>query len=330
METLTSKTVEQMSEPFSEPSVQENFSSWAERSIAHSTKEKKEREKTSGPREINLKGRSDEEKEFIEAVGQKDESAKESQRDSAKRDAANRNEQRSDDEKSTAGESTNSRVAPKEQGKLTQAEADGYWRQISAGKDLAWQKEVGPHLAKVLGEIGNEKAVMQALAAQPELVRNARNVDQLRAAVEQVSTAHKSVSEVMRQAAVRHPDAVEKILAATNDVMTKAPMFMKSFINDSEVLGELLYTLADQITLTNLLETAKTNPGKALRVLRDMELDVKKALSNAPEMRPRPRAPRPPTELAARGAAGDDDRTNGEMSFRDVDRKMRQMYAHGR
>ena len=43
---------------------------------------------------------------------------------------------------------------------------------------------------------------------------------------------------------------------------------------------------------------------------------------------PKPRAPKPPSEVGGRGAAGDDDRTNGEMSFRELSRRMEQRYTH--
>ncbi len=134
---------------------------------------------------------------------------------------------------------------------------------------------------------------------------------------EQAQTeAQKSMAEMLKGAVAKHPDAEEKIKAATSDIVGKAPLFVQSFVNDSEVLGDLLYTLADQTTLNNLLETAKSNPGKALRVLRDMELDIQKALTKpevkvegkpedkAPE--PKPRAPKPPSEVGGRGAATED------------------------
>src|SRR5260370_8893431 len=90
METATlTKTeeahVERMSEEsFSEPTMAERFQEFATRSISHSKKEEKENEKSYAPREISLKDRSDEEKDFIEKVGQRDESAKEPQKDAAK------------------------------------------------------------------------------------------------------------------------------------------------------------------------------------------------------------------------------------------------------
>lgn len=134
---------------------------------------------------------------------------------------------------------------------------------------------------------------------------------------EQAQTeAQKAMSEVMKQTIARHPDAEEKIKVAIAEIMSKAPMFVKSFINDSEVLGELSYALSDTATRDNLLEVAKSNPGKALRALRDMELDIQKALSTpeakveakpeekTPEVKPR--APKPPSEVGGRGAATED------------------------
>ncbi len=145
-----------------------------------------------------------------------------------------------------------------------------------------------------------------------EAHRDAQAVARVRQ--EQAQTeAQKSMSEVLKQATAKHPDAAEKIKTATSEIVGKAPLFVQSFVNDSEVLGELLYTLADQTTLSNLLETAKTNPGKALRVLRDMELDIQKALSKPAEVKPeekapetKPRAPKPPSEVGGRGAATED------------------------
>jgi hypothetical protein len=129
----------------------------------------------------------------------------------------------------------------------------------------------------------------------------------------QQSEAQKSMGEMLKQATAKHPDAEQKIKSATTEIMTKAPQYVQAFVNDSEVLGDLLYTLADQTTLNNLLETAKTNPGKALRVLRDMELDIQKDLSKPPEAKseekvpePKPRAPKPPSEVGGRGAATED------------------------
>lgn len=151
--------------------------------------------------------------------------------------------------------------------------------------------------------------------------------------------AQKSMSEVLRQATAKHPDAADKIKSATTEIMGKAPLFVQSFVNDSEVLGELLYTLADATTLGNLLETAKTNPGKALRVLHNMELDIQKALSKLEEKKPeakseekapeaKPRAPKPPVEVGGRGAATEDAGTAAarDGKFGDFEAEQRRKY----
>jgi len=153
---------------------------------------------------------------------------------------------------------------------------------------------------------------------------------------EQAQTeAQKSMSEMLKQATAKHPDAAEKIKTATSEIVGKAPLFVQSFVNDSEVLGDLLYTLADPTTLSNLLETAKTNPGKALRVLRDMELDITKALSNPPEVKPeekapepKPRAPKPPSEVGGRGAATEDAATAAarDGKFSDFEAEQQRKY----
>src|SRR5579862_8178157 len=84
-------------ESFSIPTMSERFEEWAARSISHAKKEEKENEGKHRPRETSLKDRSDEEREWIEKVGQKDESEKDSSaKSSAEKDAAKRTEQRSD------------------------------------------------------------------------------------------------------------------------------------------------------------------------------------------------------------------------------------------
>jgi hypothetical protein len=153
------------------------------------------------------------------------------------------------------------------------------------------------------------------------------------------SETQKAMNEMLNQATAKHPDAKEKIIAATTEVMSeKTPFYIKAFINESDVLGELLYTLSDSTTLNNLLETAKTNAGKALRVLRDMELDVQKALSK-PEVKAeakpeektpeiKPRAPKPPSEVGGRGAATEDaDKAAArDGKFGDFDAEQRRKY----
>ncbi len=309
METLT-KSIEQMSGSLAEPDMQERASAWMERSAKETRQEEKAKEGKYGPRVIELEGKPEAEREFFEAAAERDESAKAAE----PRDA-----------KPAASEPANARGAPKEQGKLTQMELDNYLR--SAGGNPEWQKAVSPHLAKALGEVENAKEVVEHLASHPEVMRNVTNVNQLRDAVHQISD-QKSMGEMLKEATVRYPDAGAKIRSATNEIVGKAPTFMQVFINDSEVIGDLLYTLADATTLSNLLEMSKTNPGKCLRVLHSMELDIQKALSNRKATDARPRAPRPPREVGGRSAATDDD-TRG-MDFTHFSRTMERRHMQAR
>src|SRR6185312_13022108 len=94
--------------------------------------------------------------------------------------------------------------------------------------------------------------------------------------------AAQKMDAMLKEAQEKYKDDAEaapKIRKAATEIVKTAPDYIRSFIGDSEVIGDLLYTLSDPTTLNNLLETAKTNPGKALRVLRDMELDVQKAVT---------------------------------------------------
>lgn len=320
METATlTKTeeshVERMAGAFAEPTVEEQFKEWAPRVLAHGKEQKAEKEKNAGPREISLKGRTEEERNYIEGSAQKvDDSAKESRRESsAERNATGRTEQHSDRDSASSHE----------QGKLTRTEADNHLRQITSGGHAAW----GNALTKALDELpdGLRESVIGHIAAHSgdrQALGEVKTVQDLQGSVDKIA-AYYRMSDMVKQTTAKHPDAAAKIKSATNDIVTKAPMFVQAFVNDSEELGELLYTLADPATLNNLLETAKTNPGKALRVLRDMELDIQKALSGERSRASRPRAPKPPSELSARGAAGGD---GGETDFGSVSARMSQLY----
>jgi hypothetical protein len=130
--------------------------------------------------------------------------------------------------------------------------------------------------------------------------------------------------EQLRKTVEKYPDAEPKVKETARE-LTKMPQelgFVRAFIDDSDVMTDLLYTLSDQETLQNLIETAKTHPGKALRVLRDMELEIAKAVTSKSEDKtekkssekeeektpaePKPRAPKPPVEVGGRGTGQDD------------------------
>ncbi len=125
---------------------------------------------------------------------------------------------------------------------------------------------------------------------------------------------NKSMGEMMQRMAAKHPGAEERIKSAAAIIMAEAPAFVQVFVNESDAIGQLLYKLGDATTLGNLLEVAKANPGRALRILRDMELDaLSRSTEPITEAKPeerahevRPRAPKPPSEVGGRAAATED------------------------
>jgi hypothetical protein len=112
------------------------------------------------------------------------------------------------------------------------------------------------------------------------------------------------------------------------------PREVFAVINDSPVLADLLYTLGGtEATKNDFLEACRTNPGKALRVALLVEQEIAAELgkgkaaaggggkaaaatkkdgegeegeAKTTPATPKPRAPKPPTEVGGRGAPGED------------------------
>lgn len=111
----------------------------------------------------------------------------------------------------------------------------------------------------------------------------------------------------------KYPDADGKI-KETLAVFSKTqfPAAISAMLNDSECLPELIYVLSDEATRNHFIETATKNPGKAIRALAQMEVDIAKQAEAEPKSEtkpsadPKPRAPKPPSEVGGRGAAGED------------------------
>ena len=139
---------------------------------------------------------------------------------------------------------------------------------------------------------------------------------------------------MLDKTAERYPDAKEKITQSLGK-LAEAPPFVQAFLNDSDVTTDLLYALSDPTTLSNLMETARTNPGKALRALHSMELDIQKA-ATAPEEKPepkakvetKPRAPEPPVIVGGKGSAAEDAVVSAARSgdFRSFDAEMKRRH----
>jgi hypothetical protein len=121
------------------------------------------------------------------------------------------------------------------------------------------------------------------------------------------------------EAKTKYPESEAKIKESLKTLFftpeTKLPGVILNMFNDSECLVDLMYVLGDTTTRSNFIETAQKNPGKAIRALVQMEADVMaKRSAPAPEEKrdsksseePKPRAPKPPSEVGGRAAAGED------------------------
>ena len=219
METATlSKTeaahVERMAGAFAEPTMEEQFKEWAPRVLSHEKQEKKEKEKNAGPREVKLEDRPDEEKKFLAAVGEKNESEKASPaKGSAGKDAAS--------------ESNDSPVEPLSgdrhwqalEGKvaITKEEANAHWDHVGSRAGVALdyvnkspekaQIEQGLRgffdtntpggqaffrdFSTVLAEVPNPGEVLHHIALRSEdrnwLRTNVKNWKELRTAIQTIS-----------------------------------------------------------------------------------------------------------------------------------------------
>jgi hypothetical protein len=282
--TKTEQThVERMSEPFSEPSMQENFESWAARSISHSKQEKKEKEKHSGPREIKLAGRSEEEKDFIEKVAQQDESkdsAKESRRDgSTEKEATARTEQQpsaKENEKPAVGESDDSPSEP-----LSGDLAERHWQGKLQGP------EIENHIQQVNSRAG---IIMKYINQHPQ---KAQIADGFRAIF-----------------AGRPPAEYQAFFRDLTTALAEVP-------DPGRVFQHITLQPHDREFLRNV-----KNP-KDLRAA--IQTIAKQYPASAPQASPKPRAPKPPSEVGGRGAVGDDG-TRGDGDFSSFSAKMNQRY----
>lgn len=152
--------------------------------------------------------------------------------------------------------------------------------------------------------------------------------------------AGRKLQEQVEAVKQKYPDAEEKIKATMDSMVdVQLPGVIRSMLDDSEVLPELIYVFSDETTRNKFIETAKSNPGKAIRVLAQMEADIqakakapvveKKEAKEEPPAEPKPRAPKPAAEVGGRGTAPEDAareaaRTGDFRSFEaEMNRRMR-------
>ena len=149
--------------------------------------------------------------------------------------------------------------------------------------------------------------------------------DQRIAAREREHQARQIQSEVgkrMDEARGRYTDFDSVTKPLLNDLLKpEVSREVMGVLNDSPVLPDLLYTLGGtEATKADFLEACRNNPAKALRVALLVEQEITKELGKGKgtpakpagegkEETPaatKPRAPKPPTEVGGRGAAGED------------------------
>ena len=279
METLT-KTVDQMSESFAQPDVQKSFESWAERAGKEARQEEKKEQKryetASERHEISLKEMSPEDREWFEKVGQRDESAKEPQKDAAKIEHSEKRENKPEAkaaEKSTASEPSNSPSEP--------LSGDRHWQ----NDVVPSEKELNDFRSRVESRA---QAALEYINKHPEKEKIVQGLRGMTAdkGREFEGDLHKSLAEVP---------------------------------NPGEVLRHLALMPSDREALRGVKDW------KQLRAA--IQTISKHYAAAAPDKKAseiRPRAPKPPSEVAGRAAAGD----GGEMDFSSFEKNMNaQHYA---
>lgn len=139
---------------------------------------------------------------------------------------------------------------------------------------------------------------------------------------QQVATQRQALGKQLEEARGRYTDFDTVTNPLIQDLM-KPGVSREVFavINESPVLADLLYTIGGtEASKADFLDACRNNPGKALRVALLMEQEIAKELGKGkaetkkagegaaettPEA-PKPRAPKPPTEVGGRGAPGED------------------------
>jgi hypothetical protein len=151
------------------------------------------------------------------------------------------------------------------------------------------------------------------------------------------AAVQKDLSERMTKLKERYPDADKKVFPTIEKIMTDKgiPEAVQIALSDSPMMEDLLYVLSDESTIAHFIETAKSTPLKAVRLIFQMEQDIKSEREKGgsgkvaavatedtekKETPPRgedgkfqktpeetkPRAPKPPSEVGGKGSAPDD------------------------
>jgi hypothetical protein len=171
-----------------------------------------------------------------------------------------------------------------------------------------------PNLAKWTGTMEEFEAAQDAYDAH--LIQKAQQVFQQS---EYAKAQNAKLQAQLDEVKAKYPDAENKIKDTLSSFSkVQFPGAISAMLNDSEVLPELMYVLSDETTRNNFIEAAQKTPGKAIRALAQMEIDIRAKQSaqvatdtdekkDKPSAEPKPRAPKPPSEVGGRGAAPEDE-----------------------
>jgi hypothetical protein len=160
----------------------------------------------------------------------------------------------------------------------------------------------------------------------------------------ETAEAKKTLSTQIEEAKKRYPDFQQRIDPAITAIAQdpQIPHAVKETMNSSSVVADLMYVLAEPAALADLIQTAKTNPAAAIRkiVLTEQLVIAELAKANGGDKpgagdkggdksgdgktrdasgkfvstdkkdeaaEPKPRAPKPPTEVGGRGTTQEDE-----------------------
>lgn len=137
---------------------------------------------------------------------------------------------------------------------------------------------------------------------------------------QQAQQQQKALGKQLEEARGRYTDFDSVTKPLIQDLMKpEIPREVFAVLNDSPVLADLLYTIGGtEASKADFLGDCRTNPARALRKALLMEQEIVKELGKgkgdekkagegeATPVIPKPRAPKPPTEVGGRGAPGED------------------------
>lgn len=206
----------------------------------------------------------------------------------------------------------------------------------TAAPPAAAKAKSAKELAEEYFKANPDKSYEDYMEHRAREIANEINADRDRKAAE--AAVQKDLSERMVNLKKRYPDADQKVFPTIEKIMTDKgiPEAVQVALSRSPQMEDLLYVLSDEATIAHFISTAKSDPLQAVRMIFQMEQDIKSELAKGgsgkeaaaadegkdkkdvpardeatgkfqktPE-EPKPRAPKPPSEVGGKGSAQDD------------------------